>query len=117
MMPIASKIVLVRDNLNIHSRASPYKRFPPEKARRLAEKLVLHYTPKQGSRLNMAEIEISLLARSGLRKRIPSAGKLRETVRKNVERRNASPRPIRWQFTTKDARIKLHRIYPQISLG
>jgi len=117
VFPEASTIVLVQDNLNIHACASLYKRFPPEKARRLAEKLEIHYTPKHGSWLNMAEIEISLLARSALGKRIPGAAEFRETVRKNVERRNASPRPIRWQFTTKDARIKLHRIYPQISLG
>lgn len=117
IFPEASKIVLVQDNLNIHSCASLYKRFPPEKARRLAEKLEFHYTPKHGRWLNMAEIEISLLARSALKKRIPSAEEFRKKVAKNVERRNASPRAIRWQFTTKDARIKLHRIYPQFSLG
>jgi hypothetical protein len=117
VFPEASRIVLVQDNLNIHACGSLYKRFPPEKARRLAGKLELHYTPKHGSWLNMAEIEISLLARGGLRKRIPGAGKFRETVCRHAERRHASPRSINWQFTTKDARIKLKRIYPQIGIG
>jgi hypothetical protein len=117
VFPEADKIVLVQDNLNTHELASLYKRFAPEKARRLAAKLEVHYTPKHGSWLNIAEIEISLLARSALHKRIPSLEAFKQILTDNVQRRNATPSPVRWQFTSKDARIKLRRIYPQISLG
>jgi len=112
--PEAETIVLVQDNLNTHNEASLYKRFAPEKARRLAEKLEVHYTPKHGSWLNMAEIEISLLARSALKPRIASRVEFEEASKANVARRNQSPRPINWQFTNKVARIKLKRLYPPI---
>jgi len=117
LYPEAEKIILVQDNLNIHETASLYKRFEPAKARRLAAKLEIHYTPKHGSWLNMAEIEISLLARSALKKRIPNQATLEKIVSQNVARRNKMPKPIQWQFTNKKARIKLKRLYPQISLG
>lgn len=114
VFPDAQAIVLVQDNLNTHNTASLYKRFAPEKARRLAEKLEVHYTPKHGSWLNMAEIEISLLARSALKPRIASRGEFETASKANVARRNRSPRPINWQFTNKVARTKLKRLYPSI---
>lgn len=114
MFPHARSVILVQDNLNTHNEASLYKRFAPEKARRLAEKLETHYTPKHGSWLNMAEIEISLLARSALKPRVESRAKFRQAIKSNVSRRNRSPRPINWQFTNKDARTKLKRLYPPV---
>ena len=114
VFPEAKTIVLVQDNLNTHNEASLYKRFVPEKARRLAEKLEVHYTPKHGSWLNMAEIEISLLARSALKPRIASRAEFEKASKANVARRNKSPRPINWQFTNKDARTKLKRFYPPV---
>lgn len=114
VFPEAQKIILVQDNLNTHSEASLYKRFEPAKARRLAEKLEIHFTPKHGSWLNMAEIEISLLARSALKPRVASRDEFEEAITSNVLRRNHAPRPINWQFTNKDARIKLKRLYPSV---
>jgi len=114
MLPGAETIILVQDNLNTHNEGSLYKRFAPEKARRLAEKLEIHYTPKHGSWLNIAEIEISLLARSALKSRVASRVEFEGAIKSNVSRRNQSPRPINWQFTNKDARIKLKRLYPPV---
>lgn len=108
----AEKIVLVTDNLNIHGLASLYEAFAPEEARRLVEKIEVHFTPKHGSWLNMAEIELSVLARQCLDQRIESLAKLQlETHAWRVEH-NATSRRISWQFTTSDARIKLRRLYP-----
>jgi hypothetical protein len=112
MFPDAEKIVLVQDNLNTHNPASLYKAFPAEKARRLVSKIEWHYTPKHGSWLNIAEIEISVLARAALRGRIPSLEKFKALIAANTAQRNADPRPVKWQFTTADARIKLHKLYP-----
>jgi len=112
MFPEAEKIVLVQDNLNTHSPASIYKAFPAEKARRLASKIEWHYTPKHGSWLNIAEIEISVVARAALRGRIPSLEKFRAVIAANTAQRNADPRPVKWQFTTAEARIKLRKLYP-----
>ena len=114
VFPEAKCIILVQDNLNTHGGASLYKRFEPAKARRLAEKLEIHYTPKHGSWLNMAEIEISLLARSALKPRVASRVEFEDAIKSNVSRRNQSPRPINWQFTNADARIKLKRLYPPV---
>ena len=114
IFPEAEKITLVHDNLNTHDVASLYKRFEPAKARRLAAKIDVHFTPKHGSWLNMAEIEIALLSRSALQKRIASVEDFRTIVAANVERRNKTPRPINWQFTSHDARIKLKQFYPDI---
>ena len=114
MFPEAEKIVLVQDNLNTHNAASLYKIFPPEKARRLAEKIEWHYTPKHGSWLNIAECEISVLARAALHGRIGSLKEFEEAVEKNTEKRNADPRPVKWQFTTADARVKLKHLYPKV---
>jgi hypothetical protein len=108
----AEKVVLVMDNLNTHKLASLYEAFPPERARRIAEKLEIHYTPKHGSWLNMAEIELSVLARQCLDRRIESAEELRREVEAWEEDRIERGVEVQWQFTTADARIKLLRLYP-----
>jgi transposase len=115
--PEAEKIVLVMDNLNTHKFASLYEAFEPEEARRIIEKLEIHYTPKHGSWLNMAEIELSVLQRQSLKVRIPDQATLVEKVIAWQNRRNASKSTINWRFTTEDARIKLHRLYPTIDVG
>ena len=112
--PQAEKIVLVQDNLNTHSPASFYEAFEPEVAWRLAQKLELHYTPIHGSWLNMAEIELSVLARQCLDKRIASIEEVRKQVQAWQEERNRKQVGVNWRFTTADARIKLKRLYPSI---
>jgi hypothetical protein len=108
----AEKVVVVMDNLNTHKLASLYEAFPPAQARRIAEKLEIHHTPKHGSWLNMAEIELSVLARQCLDQRIESSAQLeKETAAWELER-NEQQVEVRWQFTTQDARIELHRLYP-----
>jgi hypothetical protein len=114
--PQAAKIVLVMDNLNTHKLASLYEAFPPQEARRIMEKLDIHYTPKHGSWLNMAEIELSVLHRQCLQARIPDQATLTEKVTAWENRRNASTTTVHWQFSTHDARIKLHRLYPTINV-
>lgn len=108
----AETVVLVMDNLNTHRVASLYEAFPPDRARRIAERLEIHHTPKHGSWLNMAEIELSALSRQCLDRRIDSAESLRAEVEAWEDDRNESGVGVRWQFTTADARIKLHRLYP-----
>ena len=110
----AEKVVLVMDNLNTHKLASLYEAFPPEQARRIAEKLEIHHTPKHGSWLNMAEIELSVLARQCLDQRLDSSEKVRQETEAWELERNEQQVEIKWQFTTADARIKLHRLYPVI---
>ncbi len=110
----AEKVVLVMDNLNTHKLASLYEAFPPEQARRIAEKLEIHHTPKHGSWLNMAEIELSVLARQCLDRRLESIELLRQEVAAWESERNERQVEIKWQFTTAEARIKLHRLYPVI---
>ena len=110
----AEKVVLVMDNLNTHKIASLYEAFPPERARRIAEKLEIHHTPKHGSWLNMAEIELSVLARQCLGRRIESKEELERLVAAWEEDRNERMVEVKWQFTTADARIKLRRLYPSI---
>jgi hypothetical protein len=112
--PDAEVIVLVQDNLNTHTLASLYQAFPPERARRLAERFEVHYTPKHGSWLNVAEIELSVLARQCLDRRIGSAGELRREVGAWEAERNERAVEVRWRFTTAEARIKLHRLYPSL---
>jgi len=113
--PSAPKIRVVLDNLNIHTPASLYEAFEPEEARRIARRLEFHYTPKHGSWLNMAEIELSVLARQCLAQRLPSMEKLREVIHPWQRGRNAHRVQVRWRFTTADAREKLHRLYPSSS--
>jgi len=108
----AERVVVVMDNLNTHKLASLYETFPPKRARRIAEKLEIHHTPKHGSWLNMAEIELSVLARQCLDQRLESSVKLRQEIEAWALARNEQSANIKWQFTTADARIKLHRLYP-----
>ena len=109
----AEKIVLVMDNLNTHSPGSFYEAFAPEEARRLTERLEIHYTPKHGSWLNIAECEFSVLQRQCLSRRIDSAEFLGHEVNAWQASRNAIDSQINWQFTTTDARVKLRRLYPE----
>jgi hypothetical protein len=110
----AEEVVLVMDNLNAHKIASLYEAFPPERARRIAEKLEIHHTPKHGSWLNMAEIELSVLARQGLGRRIETREGLEREVEAWEEERNERQVGVRWRFTTADARIKLRHLYPAV---
>jgi hypothetical protein len=110
--PSAERIVLVLDQLNTHSPASLYLAFPPAEAKRLADKLEIHHTPKHGSWLNMAELELSALQRQCLRQRMPDRDAMAREVTAWADRRNAQTRRIDWQFTTADARTKLRRLYP-----
>jgi len=110
----AEKVVLVLDNLNTHKVASLYEAFPPEQARRIAERLEIHHTPKHGSWLNVAEIELSVLTRQCLDRRIGTAAELEREVAAWEEDRNERAVEVRWRFTTADARIKLHRLYPSL---
>ena len=112
--PEAIRICLVQDQLNTHVPASLYKAFEPAEARRILDKLEFHYTPKHGSWLNMAEIELSVLARQCLAQRIPDSETLQREVAAWQEERNRQSRKIDWRFTTDDARIKLKRLYPSI---
>jgi hypothetical protein len=112
--PNAEKVVLVMDNLNTHNLASLYTAFPPTEARKLAERLELHYTPKHGSWLNIAEIELSVLKRQCLAGRIDCIEKMRDEVWAwNIDRNNRQTK-VDWQFKTNDARIKLKRLYPKL---
>ena len=113
--PDAEQITLVCDNLNTHKPASLYKAFRADIARRIAEKLEFHYTPNHGSWLNMAEIELSVLSRQCLCRRIPDQETLKCEVQAWQNRRNEQRATVRWQFTTEDARIKLKRLYPSIN--
>jgi len=108
----ADKIVLVEDNLNTHGDASLYKTFPPEKARRLADRFERHHTPVHGSWLNIAEMEISALCRTTLTDRVESIDELRRLCTLGVKRRNKAAVTTNWQFSTDDARVKLDRLYP-----
>ena len=112
--PQAKRITLVMDNLNTHTGASLYKAFEPKEARRILEKLEIHYTPKHGSWLNMAEIELSILSRQCMDRRIPDQETLKKEILAWQEKRNAIARPMEWRFTTEDARIKLKKLYPTL---
>ena len=114
LYPDAEKIVLVMDNLNTHNIASLYEAFPAVEARRLAEKLEIHYTPKHGSWLNMAEIELSILSRQCMNDYFESREQLAERIAPWERSRNDRQADIDWRFTTADARIKLKRLYPTI---
>jgi hypothetical protein len=112
--PEAEKIILVLDNLNTHSEGSFYEAFEPAEARRLAEKLEIHYTPKHGSWLNMAEIEIGVLSRQCLSQYIESKEQMISEVGAWQQQRNYAEATVDWQFTTADARVKLKKLYPVI---
>jgi len=113
--PEAEVIRVVLDNLNTHRAASLYETFAPEEARRILRKLEFHYTPKHGSWLNIAEIELSVFSRQCLDRRIGDEETLEREVKKLAEERNAACARIEWRFTTEDARRKLHRLYPSTS--
>jgi hypothetical protein len=113
--PEAEVIRIVMDNLNTHKPASLYETFAPEEARRILKRLEFHYTPKHGSWLNMAEIELSVLSRQCLDRRIADEATLKREVKGYENRRNDAKATINWQFTSGDARLKLHRLYPSIS--
>lgn len=112
--PEAEVIILVLDNLNTHTPASLYEAFPPAEAKRLVDKLEIHYTPKHGSWLNMAEIELSVLAAQCLDRRLPDRATVEREVVAWEQARNAANRTVHWRFTTADARIKLKHLYPAI---
>lgn len=112
--PEAECIQLVMDNLNTHKMASLYEAFEPEEARRLAKRLEIHYTPKHGSWLNIAEIELSALTQQCLNRRIADIETLRKEIIAWERKRNNQQQGVDWRFTTDDARIKLKRLYPQI---
>ncbi len=114
--PEAKKVVLICDNLNTHKPASLYKAFPPSEARRLWERLEIHHTPKHGSWLNIAEIELSALTRQCLDRRMSDIDTLKQQAKFWYTQRNANQKAVDWQFTTDHARIKLKRLYPQIQM-
>ena len=114
MYPEAKRIVLVMDNLNTHTPASLYAAFPPNEAKRIADRLEIHYTPKHGSWLDMAEIELGILGRQCLARRIDNTNELTREVAAWETKRNAANAKANWRFTMDDARIRLRRLYPSI---
>ena len=112
--PTAEYITVVLDNLNTHTLASLYEAFDPAEAHRIARKLVLCYTPKHGSWLNMAEIELSVLSRQCLQQRVPDIDTMSRIARAWSSVRNACGTSVDWRFTTQDARVKLKRLYPKV---
>jgi len=112
--PDAEQIVLVMDNLNTHNKSSLYEAFEPAEAKRIADKLEIHYTPKHGSWLDMAEIELGILSRQCLSRRIENMEQLEKEALAWGKNRNAKKEKVDWQFTTADARIKLKKLYPSI---
>ena len=113
--PEAEKVTLVMDNLNTHTGASLYEVFEPSEARRLLDRLQIHYTPKHGSWLNMAEIELGVLSRQCLDRRVPDKRTLTDEVAAWQRRRNTTEAKVDWRFTNDQARIKLKRLYPTLS--
>jgi hypothetical protein len=114
--PDAERLVLVCDNLSTHTPAALYEAFAPDEARRIASRIEWHYTPRHGSWLDVAEVELSVLARQCLDRRIPDAATLRQEVRSWEDARNAAVVQVDWQFTTADARVKLRSLYHTIQL-
>lgn len=115
--PRAKKVILICDNLNTHKLGSLYEAFPPEEARQLIERLEIHYTPKHGSWLNVAECELSIFTRQCLDRRLPDHTALQAEARAWAQSRNDRQTAVEWHFTTEDARIKLKRLYPQVQLA
>ena len=113
--PDAHRIRLVLDNLSTHRPAALYETFEPAEANRILKRLEFHYTPKHGSWLNMAEIEFSVFSRECLARRIPDEETLKQEVKSLEMERNNQHRTVDWRFTSEDARIKLHRLYPSLS--
>ena len=115
LYPDAEVIRVVLDNLNTHKVGSLYEAFPPEEAHRMAQKLEFHYTPKHGSWLNIAEIELAVLSNTCLSRRMADEETLQRAIQANVCERNHKAQPVNWCFTTQDARRKLARLYPDFS--
>ena len=114
MYPDKEKIVLVMDNLNTHKPASLYKAYPPAEARRILKRLEIHYTPKHGSWLDIAEIELNVMTRQCLSRRVETIELLRTELSAWENERNNNEASVNWQFTTKDARVKLASLYPEL---
>lgn len=114
MYPDVDKIILVMDNLNTHKPSSLYKKYPPEEARRIIKKLEIHYTPRHGSWLDIAEIELNVMTRQCLSRRIDSIENLRHELAAWEVERNSKKSNVNWQFRTKDARVKLVSLYPEL---
>jgi len=114
--PKAEKVILVCDNLNTHKIASLYEAFEPKEARRLVERVEIHYTPKHGSWLNVAEIELRVFSKQCLDRRIPDMATLQQEAKAWYRKRNTNQKAVDWQFTTEKARVKLKRLYPQIQM-
>ncbi len=112
--PEKEKIILVMDNLNTHKLGSLYEAFEPAEARRIADRLEIHYTPKHGSWLDMAEIEIGVLARQCIDRRLPDQETLKREINAWQNARNQKAIRVDWRFTTEDARVKLKSLYPSI---
>ena len=112
--PDAEKVILINDNLNTHSISSLYEAFPPAKAFRLAQRLEIHYTPKHGSWLNIAEIELSVMTSQCLGRRIDNMTELTKEIQAWQIDRNHNSKKVKWQFSNDDARIKLHSLYPAL---
>lgn len=115
LFPKAIKIRVVLDNLNTHTPRSLYKAFPPHEAKRILNRLEFHYTPKHGSWLNMVEIEFSVLSRQCLNRRIPNIETMKQEVKAWTVERNRKQVTVNWRFTCEDARLKLKRLYPQLT--
>jgi hypothetical protein len=114
LFPDAERIRVVQDNLNTHTPAALYEVFAPAEAKRILDRLEFHYTPKHGSWLNMAVIELSVLSRQCLNRRIPDTGTLQQETAAWATTRNRKGATVNWRFTTADARIKLKRLYPSL---
>ena len=114
MYPDAEKIILVMDNLNTHKPSSLYKKYKPEEARRIIRKLEIHYTPKHGSWLDIAEIELNIMTRQCLNRKIDSIEKLTSELAAWEKERNENHSKVNWHFRTKDARVKLISLYPEL---
>ena len=114
MYPDVDKIILVMDNLNTHKPSSLYKKYPPEEVRRIIKKLEIHYTPKHGSWLDIAEIELNVMTRQCLSRSIDSIENLRHELTAWEVERNNKKANLSWQFHTKDARVKLASLYPEL---
>jgi hypothetical protein len=113
-LPQAELITLIMDYLNAHTGASQYKAFAPEEARRILDKLDIHSAPKHGSWLNRAEVELNILSRQCLDRRIPNQETLQKEIAAWQEKRNAIARSMKWRFTNDEARVKLKKLYPTL---
>lgn len=115
--PEATKVQVVLDNLNTHTPAALYQTFAPSEAKRILDRIEFHYTPKHGSWLNMVEIELSVLSRQCLKRRIPDLETMKQETASWEKERNQQQATVNWRFSNQDARVKLKRLYPQVNLS